>query len=307
MALAQYRAGGDARGVGATDVLLGSLARGQKRFEHARAYGEAAVEQWQAVGDPGWIALALDQLALTLHWLGEDDQADHLLQQALSIYRQTGDAWGLASVFNTLALIAADQAAWQHAAAHLRASLDAGIESGIKEMLFDTLANIAVNAVGCQFSEAGVRLFAAAHVLVDLLDYRGEVPERERYARMMAPARAELGEQAYEAARAAGATLSTEDMIAEARRVLEAIIKGDASIAIPAATAMPAAVEAFGLTKREREVLKHLAERLSDPEIAAHLFLSPRTVESHVGRILGKLGAGNRREAAAIAVRHQLV
>jgi DNA-binding NarL/FixJ family response regulator len=63
---------------------------------------------------------------------------------------------------------------------------------------------------------------------------------------------------------------------------------------------------AANLTRREREVLGLLCQRLTDPEIAAQLFLSPRTVEKHVGNILGKLGAASRREAAAMAVRADL-
>ena len=59
----------------------------------------------------------------------------------------------------------------------------------------------------------------------------------------------------------------------------------------------------FGLTDRQQEILALLCERLSDPEIAAQLFISPRTVEGHVTRILGKLGVANRREAAAVAAR----
>jgi DNA-binding CsgD family transcriptional regulator len=61
------------------------------------------------------------------------------------------------------------------------------------------------------------------------------------------------------------------------------------------------------LTRREREILALLCQRLTDPEIAAQLFLSPRTVSKHVGNILGKLGVGSRREAAAVAARQQLV
>jgi DNA-binding CsgD family transcriptional regulator len=61
------------------------------------------------------------------------------------------------------------------------------------------------------------------------------------------------------------------------------------------------------LTRREREILALIAQRLTNPEIAARLFISPKTTEHHVGNILGKLGAANRREAAAIAVRHALI
>lgn len=46
---------------------------------------------------------------------------------------------------------------------------------------------------------------------------------------------------------------------------------------------------------------------MTDTEIARRLFLSTRTVEHHVSRILGKLGVANRRQAAAFAARHRLV
>ncbi len=52
------------------------------------------------------------------------------------------------------------------------------------------------------------------------------------------------------------------------------------------------------LTERERAVLRLLAEGRTDREIAVSLTISPRTVETHVGAILRKLGARNRAEAA---------
>jgi DNA-binding CsgD family transcriptional regulator len=61
------------------------------------------------------------------------------------------------------------------------------------------------------------------------------------------------------------------------------------------------------LTRREREVLRLLVVRYTDQEIAESLFLSYRTVTTHVASIRRKLGAKNRRDAVAVAARHGLV
>jgi DNA-binding NarL/FixJ family response regulator/predicted negative regulator of RcsB-dependent stress response len=58
------------------------------------------------------------------------------------------------------------------------------------------------------------------------------------------------------------------------------------------------------LSRREREVLRLLGEGLANREIAARLFISPKTAEHHVGRVYAKLGLRSRAEAAAYAVRH---
>ena len=76
---------------------------------------------------------------------------------------------------------------------------------------------------------------------------------------------------------------------------------------VPGATFATATDRKPILSPRERDVLVLLCQRLSDPQIAERLFLSPRTVESHVSSILGKLGVTNRRDAAAEAVRLALI
>ena len=61
-----------------------------------------------------------------------------------------------------------------------------------------------------------------------------------------------------------------------------------------------------GLTPRELEVLTLVADGLSNPEIAERLVIDKRTVESHVGRILGKTGSTSRTQAVRWAIRHGL-
>jgi DNA-binding CsgD family transcriptional regulator len=58
-----------------------------------------------------------------------------------------------------------------------------------------------------------------------------------------------------------------------------------------------------GLTRRETEVLGLLGSGLRNREIAQRLYLSPRTVDSHVASILRKLGAANRAQAVRAAER----
>ena len=58
------------------------------------------------------------------------------------------------------------------------------------------------------------------------------------------------------------------------------------------------------LTDREREILTLLSEGLRNDDIAAKLFISPQTVQTHVRNLLGKLGVHSKLEAVAFAVRN---
>ena len=68
-----------------------------------------------------------------------------------------------------------------------------------------------------------------------------------------------------------------------------------------------ARVLAEDLTAREWEVLALLTEGESNREIGAGLGISPHTVRAHIGKILAKLDAHDRLEAATFAMRHKLV
>jgi NarL family two-component system response regulator LiaR len=73
----------------------------------------------------------------------------------------------------------------------------------------------------------------------------------------------------------------------------------------PAATTEPNIVGQ--LSQRELEVLKLMVEGLSNPEIAAALYLSPNTVKTHVRGIMNKLAVDDRVQAAVVALRAGLV
>lgn len=118
--------------------------------------------------------------------------------------------------------------------------------------------------------------------------------------------RALLGEDAFAAAFAAGRTLPLDHAIAEAFAVTEAMGVATGRRGAAQDSAIPDLETAFGLTRREFDVLRLLARRATDREIADALSISPRTVMHHVSRILAKLNVANRRDAAAWASQHRI-
>jgi DNA-binding CsgD family transcriptional regulator/tetratricopeptide (TPR) repeat protein len=91
-----------------------------------------------------------------------------------------------------------------------------------------------------------------------------------------------------------------EDLARRARIHLDAAVE-------PVQRDEPSAARAFGLTDRELDVLRLLGQGKTNPEIAAALFISPRTAAVHVSSILRKLDATTRVQAATIAERAGLL
>jgi DNA-binding CsgD family transcriptional regulator len=75
------------------------------------------------------------------------------------------------------------------------------------------------------------------------------------------------------------------------------------------ATPEPTAAEPYpaGLSAREVEVLRLVAQGMTSALVAEELFISPNTVNRHLNSIYGKLGVNSRAAAARFAVEHGLV
>ena len=107
-------------------------------------------------------------------------------------------------------------------------------------------------------------------------------------------ARNALGEERFDALAGHGYALPLS--------VALAVAKGEAPAAPPAGAAAPGA-GAKPLTRREREIAGLVADGLGNREIAERLYLSKRTVDSHLEHIFTKLGFTSRTQLAAWVAR----
>jgi DNA-binding NarL/FixJ family response regulator len=136
-------------------------------------------------------------------------------------------------------------------------------------------------------ARTAARLLGAAEALATQSSADISGPSVAYVARAREAAVADLGVAAFEAEFTAGTQLSREDAVRLA--VGEAVV-GDA-VAVDVSTAGP-------LARRELEVSKLIAEGLTNKQIGARLFISERTVASHVRNIMDKLGFNNRAQIA---------
>ncbi len=116
-----------------------------------------------------------------------------------------------------------------------------------------------------------------------------------------------------ESVRAAGVrgllprTSGAGPMAAALQAAVQGLLVFDETL-LPAPVSIPPQVELVEpLSGRELEVLRHLAEGLSNKEIARALAISENTVKFHINAILGKLGAQSRTEAVVRATRAGLI
>src|SRR5262249_11295680 len=119
--------------------------------------------------------------------------------------------------------------------------------------------------------------------------------------RRLAAARARLDGATWAATWAAGRSLPPGQAVEDA---LVPVAKAEQGRAMPGDPPPPA--HPAGLTAREVEVLRLVAEGLTDAQVAARLALSPRTIGRHLVSVYGKLGVPSRAAATRFALQHGL-
>ena len=258
---------------GLTETLEGAAAPAREQLEASRALHR---ELGIATGE----ARATAALGLTMT-VEHPALARDLVEEALALNEAEDDRWGQGQCHLYLGLLAeAGGASGKVSTAHYRQAVDHLLPYRGGPLL--PVALIGQASVVCAGDPAkALRIVAAAY------------DARARAGGAFAP----LFRQHAESVRArAEAALGDE-----ATRIWSEGTRLDvaAAIALAFGGRSRSAQRPAGLSSRELDVARHVAEGLSNKEIAAALHLSVRTVESHVRRSLGKLGLANRTQLAS--------
>ena len=233
----------------------------------------------RALGDAA--AAAGDEAGAATHW-----------HEAMAAARATDNPLASAVAHTGLARQAVAQGDAARAGALLRTALRAALGSDYQLGAIDALESLAVLAA--RAPEAGRTPAEAAQLLAAVEAVRSQVgyvpipSARALFEEATARARDALG-AGYAPERAAGAALTLEEATALAFR-------GESRPPRP-----PSGWAS--LTPAELRVVDLVTAGLSNPEIGERLFISRRTVQTHLSRVFAKLGVTNRAELAALASR----
>jgi predicted ATPase/DNA-binding CsgD family transcriptional regulator len=315
----------------------GILAERQNDFELARTCLEASLRIGREAivcssGKPpmGGTLVSLGRVA---RHTGDQDAAREYFRESIRELQARGRLWTLAGARAELGVLQARAGELTEAASSLLEAVALHWWHGDTALFsYDLRGCAAIAAARGDIVRAG-HLFGAA----DAIDanspaaIRPSWRRREAFASSLKRLTERLPPAALETYSAAGAAFTITQAVAVAREVTTSVLGADRAAEIWRATRAPdpgpapettadshvprppapggtvPGATAFALTSREREVLGLLCQRLTNAEIAERLFVGHSTVATHVAHLLAKLGASNRREAAAIAVRHGLV
>lgn len=300
-----------------------SLHRGQIMRLHG-AYDEALAEyalaqrRYQLEGSTAPAALALTEQGDVLRIRGKLDEAEASYRQAAELGHepQPGLALSWLARGRTAAAVSATRRLLAEAHGPVRRSwiLPAGVQIMLAAGLLEDASRYAdeLSEVAAAFGNPTVRAMAA-YAAANVSLAAGNVEDALGRARESSRLWSEIGSP-YEAARARvlvaralrelGDHDSAAAELAVARRVFVEVAAAPAADDVDRLLGRP---RPGGLTKREVEVLRLVAEGRSNHDIANALVLSPKTVERHLSNIFTKLDVPSRTAAAAYAHEHGLM
>ena len=280
-----------------TDQVEGQLWLRRGDIDRARTMMERAEQAATRIIDPHLLAPLYATLVEIATWQGDDAAAARWSADGLSRLEQVVHPAHVAPVLAAAATAAAraDPPRVAEARALLdrvRGLLEASPAPG-------TPAEIEVRAAEAELSGDVTAWRDVATAWEEL----GE-PFRASYAHLrVAEALLGTGADRGEAAAHLGAAIATARQIgADGLVSLAEDLGRRARLKVEAAPENP-----YRLTSREAEVLRLVADGLSDREIGTRLFISHRTVERHVSNLLSKLGSARRSELVATAHREGLL
>lgn len=308
-----WRALDDRRGLVEVLTNLGVLLRCVGEGAEARRSLEESIAVSRALGERAWEGRGLNKLARLTFYEGDLAAAHALHEEGLAAVRAAGNDWDVAITLGDLAdvshALGDDTSARRLYAESLALWLELGDERGIAQGLegFAILASAA-----SQWARA-VSLLGTAHAIRERITEPNSPNRRVMLERILEAARADLGpayRSIWVAGTAAAPAQAVADVLAGREPVSEALVNhlarppGDAMAPRRAARSTPASAASALLSARERQIVTLVASGLTNPSIADALVLSRRTVEWHVGNVLGKLSLRTRAELIVWAHDH---
>lgn len=240
---------------------------------------------------------------------GDYKRGAALNEGAVAICREHGYRSKLNYALDNLGWAAILQDDHERARTSYQESLVVSNELGDKMIASESLEGLACISAARREALRAARLFGAAEALQETLReavaYQHS-PEEEAWREpYRATARSLLGEDSWEEAVAQGRAMSMEEAIEYALSAEEHSATTPSS---PTSHSPPSSAPEHpaGLTSREIEVLGLVTAGMTSAQIAKELFLSPRTVETHITSIYHKIGVSSRSAATRFALEHGL-
>ncbi len=303
-ALSMYEQIGDLGGIALSRYTLGLLASESGSYDEASHLIGSSIPSLEHAETPVWMANALNSLGFVAYQQGDLERAERLIESSLPILRNNRILWAEGHAYSNLARIARDRGDYPRAAELYARSMTIRAAFGEREGVASNLRGLGIIATLTGRPEHAARLLGAADGLRESLGVSIHPLGMARHERTIAAIRAQLTPEQFDAAWAAGRSLTFDDSVAEGSSFATELT----SLADePAHDMNRDRTDDHGLSQRELDVLRLVAANRSTAEIAEELFISPRTVTTHLTSIYNKLGFNTRVAAARFAIEHDLV